>query len=355
MDARTMSSNARVVAAACIALVTLTAGCSSSKPRAVTAPSTLARGNAALPSTATTFPSHRPRGSTGCARRPPSHPGVTDNKILSGGVARSYQLDVPTSYNGTKPYALVFGLHSLTVDYRIVLGLSGFVAMAPKYQFISVSPSGLLNNGAPFWNAAPVTPNYDVTFLTQLLDHLEATLCVDTAKIFSVGMSNGAQMSSLLACRIPKRIAGIAPIAGVEFNEPCPGAPVPLIAFHGTADPFVPYKGGGLNSVTIANQNFYKGHPPAGLPTPHGVDDSMRLWAQHNGCAEVPIETRISQEVLKRAWPNCKAPTVLYIVKNGGHTWPGKPQPGFEQTFGHTTTDIDATALIFAFFFSNKA
>ncbi len=81
----------------------------------------------------------------------------------------------------------------------------------------------------------PVADNYDVKFLTQLLDHLEAELCIDTSRVFSVGMSNGAQLSSLLACRLPNRIAGIAPIAGVEFNEPCHGRPVPVIAFHGVA------------------------------------------------------------------------------------------------------------------------
>jgi len=160
-------------------------------------------------------------------------------------------------------------------------------------------------------------------------------------------------MSSLLACRLPSRIAAIAPIAGVEFNEPCDGAPVPVIAFHGTADPFVPYKGGGLNSVTIANQNFYKGHLPAGLPAPHGVDASMALWARHNGCTATPVEQRISREVRKRTWQHCRAATLLYVVDGGGHSWPGKPQPAFEKTFGHTTTDIDATSLIFSFFFQH--
>ncbi len=49
----------------------------------------------------------------------------------------------------------------------------------------------------------------------------------------------------------------------------------------------------------------------------------------------------------------CKAATELYIVDGGGHTWPGKPEPRFEAQFGHATTDIDATALMFAFFFGH--
>jgi polyhydroxybutyrate depolymerase len=290
--------------------------------------------------------------SAGC-RATPAPSGTTDERIMSGGKSRSYQLDVPVSYDGRTPYALVFGLHSLTVSYQIVPGMSGFGDMTPQYRFIDVAPSGLVST-APYWNAAPVAANYDLTFITNLLDHLEATLCIDTTKVFSIGMSNGAQMSSLLACRLPNRIDGIAPIAGVEYNPPCDGRPVPVIAFHGLRDPIVPYQGGGLNSVTIAKQNFYGANLPPGTPTPTGVDESMRRWAQHNGCARKPIEHQISPEVRKRTWQHCTAPTELYIVVNGGHAWPGKPQPAFEASFGHGTTDIDATKLIFGFLFDRR-
>jgi polyhydroxybutyrate depolymerase len=250
----------------------------------------------------------------------------------------------------------VFGLHSLTVDYRIVPAMSGFGDMAGTYDFIGVAPSGLLSNDQfPYWNAAPAEDNYDLVFLAGLLDHLEATLCVDTAKVFSVGMSNGAQTSSLLACRMGDRIAAIAPIAGVEYNEPCQSAPVPVIAFHGLEDPIVPYAGGGLNSLRIADSNYYKGDLPPGIAVPAGVDESMRRWAEHNGCDVEPVEERIASEVRRRSWRNCDAPTVLYIVDNGGHSWPGKPQPAFEEQFGPGTSEIDATRLLFQFFFDEKA
>ena len=120
--------------------------------------------------------------SSGCATRPVAAPGTTDETLTSGGVERHYQLDIPSSYKGTRPYTLVFGLHPLTINYKIVPSLSGFGDMTTKYRFIDVSPSGLLNGPAPYWNAAPVADNYDVKFLTQLLDHLEAKLCIDTSR-----------------------------------------------------------------------------------------------------------------------------------------------------------------------------
>jgi polyhydroxybutyrate depolymerase len=341
-----LARNLAALTAAALAL-TVGAGCTSTKSSAGRAPAT----NQA-PVTAQPASTHATGPSAGC-RVPPVKPGITDDTISSGGKKRAYQLDVPAGYDGTKPYALVFGLHSLTVDYRIVLGMAGFADMHKKYEYIGVSPSGLVST-VPYWNAAPVADNDDVAFIAHLLDHLEDTLCLDTGKVFSVGMSNGAQMSSLLACRLADRITAIAPIAGVEYNQPCTGGPVPIVAFHGIKDPFVPYKGGGLNSVTIADQNLYHGKVPPETAAPTGVDESMRNWARHNGCGPDYVETRVSHEVRKRVWQHCRAATEIYIVDNGGHAWPGKPQPAFEQTFGHGTTDIDATNLMFSFFFDHK-
>lgn len=308
-------------------------------------------GEGTTPSTAPSTAAHASGPSAGCEATPAIEPGSTDERLTSGGVERAYQLDVPASYDGTEPFAVVLGLHSLTVDYRIVPGMTGFADMASTYDFIGVAPSGRLESGTPFWNAAPVSDNYDVAFLDELLDHLEATLCIDTGRVFSTGMSNGAQMSSLLACRVPDRITGIAPVAGVEFLEPCDGAPVPIVAFHGSADPILPYAGGGLNATTIADVHFYKGELPPGLPEPLGIDESMRLWAAHNHCDPEFVEERVSAEVRKRTWQRCDAATELYIVDGGGHAWPGTPVPQFEAIFGYGTAEIDATALIFSFFF----
>jgi polyhydroxybutyrate depolymerase len=300
-------------------------------------------------------PAHASGPSAACEATPVVAPGTTDERLTSEGVERSYQLIVPDSYDGTKPYAIVFGLHSLTVDYRTVAPMAGFGDMDATYDFIGVSPSGLRNGAVPYWNAAPAEDNADVTFIEDLLDHLEATMCIDTGKVFSVGMSNGAQLASLLACRLPERITAIAPIAGVEYNDPCDGPPVPIMAFHGAEDPIVPYTGGGLNSVVIATQNLYVDDPPPGLPTPTGVDESMDRWAEHNGCDAQPDQEQVSPEVQVRRWSGCEAETVLYIVENGGHAWPGKPQPAFEAQFGHGTTEIDASALLFEFFFENES
>jgi polyhydroxybutyrate depolymerase len=270
-------------------------------------------------------------------------------------VNRTYQLTLPSNYSGRTPLPIVFALHALTVSYAAAPVIAGFGDIAQRYAFIGVAPSGLLNGSTPYWLAAPVTPNHDVRFISDLLDSLERNLCVDRSRVYSTGQSNGAQMSSLLACQLSNRITAVAPVAGAEFYDSCHGRPVPVMAFHGTADPFVKYDGGGLDSETIATQNLWKGTPPAGLPVHHGVEAAMRAWAAHNGCDPKPVDRRIGREVRVRTWRHCKAETVLYTIEGGGHTWPGHPVPGFEKTFGPTTMEIDATALMFHFFFSQHS
>lgn len=322
-------------------LVAAASACSSDTPRTTTTTSVAS----------TTTPVHHPTGpSKGCNTQRRVTPGTSDATIVSGRTKRSYELIVPAGYDATTPLPLIFALHSLTIDYHVVPASSGLTGSFGEHRYIVVAPSGLLGEGdKPYWNAAPVPDNDDVTFLTELLDHLEATLCVDTAKVFSLGMSNGAQMSSLLACRLDGRIAAIGAISGVEYNAPCPSPPTPVIAFHGDQDRIVPFTGGGLNSVTIADRNLFHGKVPEGTPTPGGVEASMAKWATHNECDPKPAVTQVAADVERQTWKSCRAPTELYVIRAGGHAWPGMCFPGMEATLGHCTNDLDATKAMLTF------
>ncbi len=241
----------------------------------------------AAPSTTEPRSSGRPR-SSGCAQLQARPAGTTEHTIRSDGVQRRYLLDVPEGYDGTKPYAILLGLHALTVSYRFVPSMTGF-DQGGRYRFIGVAPSGRVDGTTPYWNAAPTADNYDVDFIAHLLDHLEATLCVNPSRVFSTGMSNGAQMSSLLACRLSDRIAAIAPVSGEEFLEPCEGEPVPILAFHGTEDPILPYAGGGLNATRIADTVLLEGQ---GAGRPPGADGCRRVDAAVGRAQRVRTELR---------------------------------------------------------------
>jgi polyhydroxybutyrate depolymerase len=333
-----------------LATILLLAACSDDGAPGPTTTSSTSSDGSTTTVTPTTAVAAGPVPSAGCdAAAVP--PGTTDRRLRSGGRSRSYQLVVPQGYDGTEPLPLVLSLHALTVDYAVTPSLYGLLDAAVEDPVVIAAPSGLVSAGTPYWLAAPAVPNDDVDFIVDLLDQLEAELCLDTERVFSTGQSNGGQMSSLLACRLGDRITAVAPVAGVEFSDDeCTGPPVPVMAFHGDADPIVRYDGGGLNATAIADQQRWHGDGPDGLPVHGGVDQAMADWAAHNGCDPEPVEDQVSPEVLRRTWAGCDAATVLYVVQGGGHTWPGHPVAGFEDQFGPTTTDIDATALMFDFF-----
>lgn len=282
-------------------------------------------------------------------------PGTTDRTMTSGGARRRFQLIVPESYDGTTPLPVVFSLHPDVISYQVVPPMVGFPDMAESYEFIGVSPSGLVNGTIPYWMAVRTDPpGHDITFFEDLLDLLEADLCIDPSRVYATGMANGAQMASLLACQLGDRITAVAPLAGPEWPTECDGRPVPVMAFHGDEDPFVSYQDDGGDAAEIADRNFWMGEVPPDVPVHEGAEQAMASWADHNGCDPDPEVEDLSDEVVRTTWQNCVADTVFYHVVGGGHTWPNRPVPGAEPVFGRTTMDIDATELMFEFFFSHR-
>jgi polyhydroxybutyrate depolymerase len=146
-------------------------------------------------------------------------------------------------------------------------------------------------------------------------------------------------MSYLLACQLADRIAAVGSVSGaylLPLDECRPARPVPLIAFHGTADPIVSYAGG--PSAAFA------------LPFP-AVPEWIAAWAGRHGCAAIPVPLPARGEASGVQYTGCQggADVTFYTIQGGGHAWPGSdPLPPF--IVGHTTQDIDATAMMWAFF-----
>lgn len=139
--------------------------------------------------------------------------------------------------------------------------------------------------------------------------------------------------------RLSHRIAAIGAVAAAQslpWSWCADSTPVPMIAFHGTADPIVPYNGG---KVWIA---------PAPFPSVRAWTDN---WARRNRCGPNPVDSVVATDVSRVEYTNCADDTtvVLYTVQGGGHAWPGgKPLPKW--IVGTTTRSIDATSLMWAFF-----
>ena len=243
--------------------------------------------------------------------------------VASGGDERTYRLHVPTSPNGDR-LPLVVSYHGYGRSAEDQERYSGLVPVADREDFILVTPEG---EGDPQeWQVVDVyddSTTADITFTADMVAQLEGELCIDTARIYATGISNGAEMASQVGCYLPNVFAAIAPVSGVVYQG-CDGLPEPVISFHGTADENVPFETA----------------PPA-----------MADWANHNGCGTDIDETQVSTNVTRESYSGCGAnDVVLYVIDGGGHTWPDAEDYAPGGGAGPTTHEINANDLIWQFF-----
>ena len=90
-------------------------------------------------------------------------------------------------------------------------------ALADQHGFLIAYPQGVLGpDGQTGWDTFrrrdPDTD--DVGFVNMLLTRLQDTFCVDPARIYATGFSNGGGFVSVLACDLSSRIAAFAPGLG---------------------------------------------------------------------------------------------------------------------------------------------
>jgi polyhydroxybutyrate depolymerase len=262
--------------------------------------------------------------------------------IQSAGQGRKYLLYVPKSYDPSKPTPLVISMHGFVQWPDHQQQISHWNKLADENGFIVVYPMGTsfpLRWGAITPSGDSTQAGRDVTFISDLIDKLSAEYKIDPRRIYANGLSNGGGMSFLLACKLADRIAAIGGVAGAystPWSDCNPSRPVPVIIFHGDADPIVPYQGG-----TVSPQKY-------ALPD---IANWVANWARFNGCASPSVNLPASGEVSGVRYTNCaqNADVEFYAVHGGGHSWPGgKALPKF--IVGHTTQDIDATQVMWQFF-----
>ncbi len=158
-----------------------------------------------------------------------------------------------------------------------------------------------------------------------------------------------AEFCHYLAAHLSPRIAAIAPVAG-GIADPFhlvfkPERPVSVCILQNTADPLLPYGGGGI------------------VPGPRGkviaTDAAVKLWVTHNGCTAEPQISSLPDKnaddgciVRSKTWQGGRegSEVTLNDIEGGGHTWPGGPQYLPERIIGKVCRDFDATAAIWAFF-----
>jgi poly(3-hydroxybutyrate) depolymerase len=264
----------------------------------------------------------------------------------------SYIQHLPPSYDGVTPMPVVFGLHGWSQPASLLLAEADLGAAADRHRFIAIAPD--ITRPVPLWDTTVGGP--DVVWFGLLIAVLQDQLCIDTNRIYVTGMSNGAMMASTLACSMPGVFAAAAPVAGVRLPDDCePDRAVPILAFHGTDDPYLAFEGGyGPKVADLPSPDGTSTLGDVGIADPadaQPVVDRVAGWAQLNGCAEGELTvTQVTVDVTLHAGCDESA-TAIYVVDGGGHSWPGSEfDVGIVDIVGPTTNTIDATELIWTFF-----
>ena len=297
-------------------------------------------------------------GADGCGA-PPLSAGWHSIRVHSGNRVRELQLYAPGQIQSGHALPLVFDLHGSFGSGMQQAKRSDLTAVAERHGFLVANPDGGIERTVPprgyFWHlpGVPLIGNDpepsgapdDVQFISDAIDQIANTTCVDAHRIYATGFSNGARMTSWLGCHLADRFAAVAPVAGIraglaldsdhsqlDAGSCRPVRPVPIIAFHGVRDPVNPYAGGGFG---------YWGY---------SVSVALRRWAELDQCQGKPQETVISAHVTEIRYGPCAAGSeiVLYrtdapLAQGGGHVWPGSS----DFASGH---EINASELIWEFF-----
>lgn len=269
----------------------------------------------------------------GGPRCPEPAPGISVRTVSVAGVTRSYLLAVPAQ-DGPRP--VVIDYHGYQQSARQQDAYTGLSAVGTQEGFVVLTPEGYGGR----WNfvrRAAVGPD-DVAFAEAMLGDAATHACLDVHRIGATGMSDGADMADTLACALPDRIAAVAPVAPSVFPLAGCNAPVNYLEIHGTADPIVPYGGGGGDRP-----------PPFQGTEAQSVASRLAQWGRLSGCTRGTTRTLAAGVTALQLGCPAGRQVELISIAGGGHTWPAAVGPPPVAGLGVTSTAINADQLILHF------
>jgi polyhydroxybutyrate depolymerase len=246
-----------------------------------------------------------PSAAGSCAAKPRA--GSSDITLPSAGQQRQARLHVPQAPAG-KELPLVVAFHGAGATGEFMERYSGLSQVADRGQFVVVYPNA--SGSHPFWSLNDDARNgpQDARFISDLLDNVEDSLCIDTKRVYATGVSNGGGFTARIGCRLSERFTAIAPVAGGYRAIPDCDArrPVSVLEIHGTADRAVPYWG---------KPPDYRGSVPRYLAG----------WRRIDRCGSKPVDQRMAAGTLRKVWAPCADGTRVEHIKRWGrgHEWPG--------------------------------
>lgn len=158
-----------------------------------------------------------------------------------------YRVVLPPQAHPERRLGAIMYFHGYQGSAEETIADQGLVAVALRLGVALIAPDGLGHSWS--FPGSPAHGRDEFAYVGQVLNDLTRRFPIDPGRIMASGFSQGGSMVWYLACRMPTRFAGFAPIAGA-FWEPlpqsCAGPRPNLIHVHGTSDMTVPLAGRSL-------------------------------------------------------------------------------------------------------------
>ena len=250
--------------------------------------------------------------------------GTLEEKTLfHQGLKREYLLYAPT---GAKPDApMVVVMHGYTSNMHDIASYVGMNELADEHNFLVAYPQGtadaegnnFFNVGYDFHSSSNVD---DVGFVRAMVEEIDSQYELNKDAVFATGMSNGGDMSFLLACEASDLFRAVAPVAGsmmTDMLDQCePEIALPVLEIHGDEDRVTRLGGDRENED--------------GWGAYWDLETTMAFWARKNGLSE---RTEVLSEYLNGDGKLVRSITWhadehsrevrFLVIEGGGHDWPG--------------------------------
>jgi polyhydroxybutyrate depolymerase len=236
------------------------------------------------------------------------------------GINRDYIFYQPSGLSSGAP--LVFVTHGYSSSAQNIMNYSGFNLLALQNQFAVCYPQGTQDNsGNNFWNVGYLftagSNIDDVDFLVSLAQELQNTFNLSSENTFLTGMSNGAELSYLVACESPGTFKAYAPVAGTIFtnglpNNSCNGVPTPIFEIHGENDNVTLFDGN-------LNDQFWGPYL--------SIDSVVNYWVNNSNLNNLLIDTLANTNnnnkyTISYKYSSLSSDNEVWLYKHkDGHSW----------------------------------
>lgn len=161
---------------------------------------------------------------------------------------RHYRVAMPDGHDGNTPVGAILFAHGYRGSAKGVMRNKSLRRMASDMGLALIA----LKSGDDDW-VIPNAPRHttadgsvEFNYVDAVLRDVTARFAIDDSRIMASGFSAGGMMVWNLACSMPDRFAGFAPISGTFWLTPPTHCAVPVasvVHIHGDADPTVPLGG----------------------------------------------------------------------------------------------------------------